>query len=76
MARFTRCERCPNEHTKKCENCNTDKQPEEITIEKAIKYFEEENEGYENILGDRVNLLPEYRINQLVIKALILAAGV
>jgi methylphosphotriester-DNA--protein-cysteine methyltransferase len=72
MARYPQCERCPHEHTRRCDTCNPDKpkEPEEITIEKAIEYFEEENERYEGMLGDRVSLLEEYRINLLVIKAL------
>jgi hypothetical protein len=70
MARYPQCERCRDEHTRRCDICNPDKQPEEITIENAIEYFEEENERYEGMLGDRVNLLEEYRINILAIEAL------
>lgn len=72
MARYPRCERCPHEDTSRCNTCNPDKpkEPEEITIEKAIKYFEEENIRYEEMLGDQVNQLEEYRINILVIESL------
>ncbi len=72
MARYPQCERCPDEDTSRCETCDPNKQknPEEITIERAIEYFEEENERYENMLGGRTNLIEEYRINLLVIKAL------
>ena len=72
MARYPKCERCPHEDTSRCDTCLPEKpkEPDEITIEKAIKYFEEENEGYENTLGDRVKILPEYRINLMVIEAL------
>lgn len=72
MFNSTRCERCPDEATDKCDTCNPNKQPEpvKITIEDAIEYFTEENKNYESILGDRVNLAMEYRINQLAIEAL------
>lgn len=70
MSKYPKCERCPHEDTSRCITCNPDKQPEEITIEKAIKYFEEENKRYEDILGDRVNLVEEYRMNLLAIEAL------
>jgi hypothetical protein len=66
------CERCPNEHTDQCNTCNKDKLPvlEEITYDKAITYFEEENERYENMLGSRAEQLEEYRINRFVIEIL------
>jgi hypothetical protein len=70
LSRFSRCKRCPDEDTNRCGTCSPDKQPEEITIEKAIKYFEEENTRYEEMLGDRAILLEDYRINLLVIKTL------
>lgn len=72
MSKYVKCELCRDEHTSRCETCdpNKPKGPDEITIERAIEYFEKENERYENILGDRVNLLEDYRINILVIKAL------
>jgi hypothetical protein len=67
-----KCERCPDEHTRRCDTCdpNKPKNYDEITIERAIEYFEEENERYENMLGYRANQVEDYRINQLVIKAL------
>jgi hypothetical protein len=72
MARYPQCERCRDEDTNKCDTCNPDKpvEPEEITIEKALQYFEEENQRYEDLLGERVNQLEDYRINMIVIKAL------
>jgi flagellar motility protein MotE (MotC chaperone) len=72
MSKSNYCERCPDEHTDQCNACNKDKLPvlEEITYDKAIAYFEEENERYENMLGSRAKLLEEYRINRLVIEIL------
>ncbi|MDD3173597.1 MAG: hypothetical protein PHF63_08055 [Herbinix sp.] len=67
-----KCERCPDEDTNKCITCNPDKPTEriEITIEEAIEYFNEENERYESMLRNQVNLVMEYRINLLAIEAL------
>ena len=67
MSKFDSCDRCPDEHTKRCETCNPDNHKDEITIERVIKYFEDENERYKNVLGDQVNILEEYRINLIVI---------
>lgn len=71
--RSERCERCPDEHTSRCETCNPEKpkDPEEITREKAINYFMEENKRYEDMLGDRVKQHEEYRMNALAIDALL-----
>lgn len=65
-------ERCPYEDTERCITCNPDKHPDpvEITLEKAIDYFIEENEGLRNTAGERVKDTIEYRINQLAIQAL------
>lgn len=45
-------------------------EPVIVGTNEAIKYFKEENETYENMLGDNAKLLIEYRVNQLAIKAL------
>lgn len=72
MAKYPKCERCPDEDTNKCTSCNQDRLPDpvEITIEKAIKYFTEENKNYENVLGKRAEIITEYRMNLLAIDAL------
>lgn len=70
MSKYEICERCPDEHTRKCDNCNPSRQQDQITYADAIKYFKEENVRYENLLGEKAKILPEYRTNLLAIEAL------
>jgi hypothetical protein len=72
MGRYPRCERCRDEHTNKCATCNPDIQQglEIVTVDDAIEFFIEENEGLKNTAGERVKLTKEYRINQMAIEAL------
>ncbi len=45
-------------------------EPVILGTNEVIKYLKEENETYENMLGDSAKLLIEYRVNQLAIEAL------
>ena len=64
------CEICRHEDTKVCDTCPKIIEPVKMGPKEAIKYFEEENQRLDDVLGFRAVELIEYRANKEAIKAL------